>query len=107
MVGNQKLVTSATGHSWSFVGNEVWKSYSSSDMLDRGPPPRMPVVNKGLVWDSLLKNVIDLVVTVTGRGPHPTLSREILGILKHVEITNPWETTLPSSSLRNACYLMK
>ena len=57
MVGNQKLVTSATGHPSRFVGNEVWKSDSSSagsDMLDRGPP-RMPVTNKGLVRGSVLK----------------------------------------------------
>ena len=35
------------------------------------PPPRMPVANEGLVRDPLLKNVIILVVAVTGRGDNP------------------------------------
>ncbi len=38
------------------------------------PPPRIPVTNEGLGWDSLLKNTkngIILVVTVTGWGVVP------------------------------------
>ena len=44
------------------------------------PQPRMPVANEGLVRDSLIKNSIILVVTVTGWGVDPILQKIIMGI---------------------------
>ena len=40
------------------------------------PPPRMPVANEGLVRDPPTKNVIILVVTVTGRGNNPNQTKQ-------------------------------
>ena len=52
------------------VGKIIVSKCKHTKTLDLNPTQHATVANEGLVWDYLQKNVIILVVTVTGRGAY-------------------------------------
>lgn len=69
------------------------------------PPPRMPVPNEGLYGSSgipFIKNIMILVVTLTGQGDNPRYQTWIISIFPHLPTNNdciPLWSRVPWSSL--------